>query len=192
MKKLLLILSFSACLFDVNAIVTTTNIEAQVAQSKDSATMAKFTSTMATTMNKMNSTMSSVEQLKNLKGLQKLQGASDLCTLCTKTDQAQLQSYSTSINDDLCSQFSIAYSNLTGVKNAANSLNDIMSLLATDPKAAALSLQQATIAAQQTTNSTLAQMQVMQSQMIQKQLAEEKIQNQQSQTMANSLSKSGL
>lgn len=140
----------------------------------DTATMANYMASVGTTMQKMQSGMNSVEQLKNLQGLQKLQAGDSLCRLCDVSDYQQLQDYRQSINTDLCSQFSNAYKNLTGVTNAAKSLQDIANLLTTDPKAAALSLQQASISAAQTTNSTLAQMQMMQAQQIQKQQADEK------------------
>ncbi len=140
----------------------------------DTATMANYMASVGTTMQKMQSGMNSVEQLTNLQGLQKLQAGDSLCRLCDVSDYQQLQDYRQSINTDLCSQFSNAYKNLTGVTNAAKSLQDIVSLLTTDPKAAALSLQQASISAAQTTNSTLAQMQMMQAQQIQKQQADEK------------------
>lgn len=149
-------------------------IRAAQETANDAATMGQYVASVSSTMSKIQQTMSAVDQLKNLQGLQKLQAGGQLCQLCNASDSAQLQDYRNSINTDLCSQFSNAYQNLTGVTNAANSLSDIMRLLSTDPKAATLSLQQASVSAAQTTNSTLAQIQLMQAQQIQKQLAEEK------------------
>lgn len=177
MKKYLLLLT--AAISTAYAVVPTTDvgptgIRSSQEMTNDAATMGQYVASVGSTMGKIQQTYQVAEQMKNLQGLQKLQGAGALCQLCTATDQAQLNSYRNSINDDLCSQFSLAYQNLTGVTNAANSLSDIMRLLSTDPKAAMLSLQQASVASQQTTNSTLAQMQLLQTQMVQKQLADEK------------------
>lgn len=162
-----------------------TGIRSSQEMTNDAATMGQYVASVGSTMSKIQQTYQVTEQMKNLQGLQKLQGAGALCQLCTASDSASLNAYRNSINDDLCSQFSLAYQNLTGVTNAANSLSDIMRLLSTDPKAAMLSLQQASVASQQTTNSTLAQMQLLQTQMVQKQLAEEK----QSQQIMNSMTK---
>lgn len=177
MKKYLLLLTVA--ISTAYAVVPTTDvgptgIRSSQEMTNDAATMGQYVASVGSTMGKIQQTYQVTEQMKNLQGLQKLQGAGALCQLCTATDQAQLNNYRNSINDDLCSQFSLAYQNLTGVTNAANSLSDIMRLLSTDPKAAMLSLQQASVASQQTTNSTLAQMQLLQTQMVQKQLADEK------------------
>ena len=192
MKKSIFIFLLAFTSISCFAIVPTmdvgpagTRAAAQTAQ--DGATMGSYVATVTTTMGKISSTMSAVKQLQNLQGLQKLQAAKTLCTLCSQTDSAQLQSYQSSIDEDLCSQFSNAYQNLTGVMNAASSLKDIMGLLQTNPQAAMMSLQQATISAQQTTNSTLAQMQLLQAQSMQKQLAQEKNQRQTAQAIATGM-----
>lgn len=178
MKKILSILFISLTINTFAATATVdvgaAGIRAAQETTNDAATMGQYVASVSSTMGKIQQTMSAVDQLKNLQGLQKLQAGGQLCELCNATDLAQLQSYRNSINTDLCSQFSNAYQNLTGVTNAANSLSDIMRLLSTDPKAAALSLQQASVSAAQTTNSTLAQIQLMQAQQMQKQLADEK------------------
>ena len=158
----------------------------------NTAAMANYAQSVTSTMSKIGQTMQVTQQMQNLQGLQKLQGASSLCRLCQASTQAQLNAYSNSINDDLCSQFSSAYQNLTGVQNAAKSLSDIMTLITVNPKAAMMSLQQASISAQATTNSTLAQMQLMQAQMVQKNLADDKVKNNNAQTIANSLEHPGL
>lgn len=178
MKKYLLLLTVA--ISTAYAVVPTTDvgptgIRSSQEMTNDAATMGQYVASVGSTMGKIQQTYQVAEQMKNLQGLQKLQGAGALCQLCTASDSASLNAYRNSINDDLCSQFSLAYQNLTGVTNAANSLSDIMRLLSTDPKAAMLSLQQASVASQQTTNSTLAQMQLLQTQMVQKQLAEEKM-----------------
>ncbi len=189
MKKILSILFISLTINTFAATATVdigaAGIRASQETANDAATMGQYVASVSSTMGKIQQTMSSVDQLKNLQGLQKLQAGGQLCQLCNASDSAQLQDYRNSINTDLCSQFSNAYQNLTGVTNAANSLSDIMRLLSTDPKAAALSLQQASVSAAQTTNSTLAQIQLMQAQQMQKQLADEK----QSQQIMNSMTK---
>lgn len=154
---------------------------------QSTGTMAKYTSQVAQTIQKMSAAKSGVDQLKNLKGLQKLQAAEGLCNLCTATDQQKLADYSNSINDDLCSQFGYAYKNITGISKSFDSLQDVMKAFSDDPRSAALSLQQASVSAQQTTNTTLAQMQLMQSQMVQKQLAEEKLMKTTGEGMAKSI-----
>ena len=189
-KYIVFILILQRCF----AVVATTDIgpagqRATQQTAQDTATMSSYVASITSTMGKINDTLSITQQMKNLQGLQKLQAAGALCQLCTKNDQAQLHSYQQSINDDLCSQFSLSYKNLTGIKNAANNLKDIMGLLSSNPQAALMSLQQATISAQQTTNSTLAQMQMMQAQMVQKQLADEKVSNQSAAAMGDSLGK---
>lgn len=188
MKKYLLLLTVA--ISTAYAVVPTTDvgptgIRSSQEMTNDAATMGQYVASVGSTMGKIQQTYQVAEQMKNLQGLQKLQGAGALCELCNATDQAQLNNYRNSINTDLCSQFSLAYQNLTGVTNAANSLSDIMRLLSTDPKAAMLSLQQASVASQQTTNSTLAQMQLLQTQMVQKQLAEEKMGQQATAAMTN-------
>ncbi len=179
------------------AVVPTTDVgptgmRAQQQMAQDATTMGQYAASVSSTMTKISQTMQITDQMKNLQGLQKLQGAGTLCELCTKTDQSQLMAYSNSINSDLCSQFSLSYQNLTGIKNAANSLGDIMKLLNTNPQAALMSLQQAGISAQQTTNSTLGQMQLLQTQVIQKELAKEKMEQQTATSIGNSLKNSPL
>jgi hypothetical protein len=178
MKKYLLLILATLSITSY-AIVPTTDvgpagIRAGTETANDAATMGQYVTSVSSTMNKIQQTYDVTNQMKNLQGLQKLNGGGQLCELCNASDSAQLSDYRNSINTDLCSQFSLAFRNLTGVTNAANSLSDIMQLLSTDPKAAMLSLQQASVSSAQTTNSTLAQMQLLQTQMVQKQLADEK------------------
>lgn len=179
MKKVIVTIVAATLGYSYAAVPTvdigSAGIRAAQETANDAATMGQYVASVSSTMSKIQQTMSAVDQLKNLQGLQKLQAGGQLCQLCNASDSAQLQDYRNSINTDLCSQFSNAYQNLTGVTNAANSLSDIMRLLSTDPKAAVLSLQQASVSAAQTTNSTLAQIQLMQAQQIQKQLADEKV-----------------
>ncbi|MCC2644934.1 MAG: hypothetical protein K0R94_712 [Burkholderiales bacterium] len=153
--------------------------------------MANYATSVTTTFNNITKTMEVTQQLQNLKGLQNL-ATSALCSTCIRQTQAQLQAYANSINDDLCKQFSTAYKNLTGVQSAASSLLDIMNLMTINPKAAMMSLQQATISAQATTNSILVQMQLMQTQAIQREMAIEKVKNDNAQTIADAFRHTGL
>jgi hypothetical protein len=181
MKKLLLLIT-GFTITNVFAVVTTYDTATASRTAADTAeatnTMVYYTSQVASTFNKMADAKSAVSQLQSLKGLQKLQAGETLCNLCSATDNKKLADYSASINDDLCSQFGYAYKNLTGITKTFSNLQDIVGMFNKDPRTAALALQQASITAAQTTNSTLAQMQVMQAQMVQKQLADEKRQQQ--------------
>lgn len=156
----------------VNAIVPTTDVAQQL---DDKTTMANYGAQVSSSLGKINSAITAADQIKNLQGLQKLQAGSTLCELCTQSDRAQLEAYKNSINTDLCSQFSLAYTNITGIKTSVQTLQQIMTLFSTSPRAALMALQQASIMAQYNTNNTLAQMQMMQAQGEQKRLAEEKI-----------------
>jgi hypothetical protein len=142
---------------------------------KDTTTMTQYVTQVGQTVEKIGASYNVTEQVKNLQGLQKLQAGAALCQLCTQSDQRALAQYANNINDDLCSQISTAYQTITGVANAAKSLQDVIKLVATNPQAAGLALQQAAISAQTSTNNTLAQMQLMQAQSVQKQLAQEKL-----------------
>lgn len=188
--KVKLQVSIMLCALFINssyAVVATQDINITSQQAQDKATVASYISNIVKTTSKINQTMGAVDSLKKLDGLQKLNAMSDLCTTCTTSDIQQLYDYSTSINKDLCSQFSVAYKNLTGVSNAASSIKDIMNLFTSNPQAALLSLQQASIGAQQTANSTLAQMQMLQAQTQQRELAREKLQNQVGANTANTI-----
>lgn len=165
---------FILCIFVVNSYALV-----PVDTSMDTAglaAMASYTTRVKQTMQVAQQGMSVTKKLQSLQGLRKLQAGGDICRLCTEKDKEALQNYSNSINSDLCSQFNLAYQNLTGVQNAVDSLDGIMNLLTVNPQAAALSLQQASVAAQSTTNSTLAQIQLLQAQSEQKRLADEKLQ----------------
>lgn len=159
--------------------------------SADRLAMANYAGSVTTTIGGIKKAMDVTQQLQNLQGLKNL-ASSGLCSSCTGYTQAQLRAYANSVNDDLCKQFSTAYQNLTGIQNAANSLNDIMSLMTINPKAAMMSLQQAAISAQAATNSILVQMQLMQTQEIQKRMADEKVQDSNTQTIAEALRHPGL
>ena len=179
MKKLfslLIVLSVTAY-----AVVPTTDI---YQQATDDTTTAQYAGQVSTYLGQISSTMNAAEQVKGLQGLSAVQGAgTQLCNLCNKSDIASMQSYVNQVNGDLCSQFSNALTNITGAKQSISTLQGIMATFATNPKAAALALQQASIATQTASQNTIAQMQMLQTQIVQKQLAEEKLTKQQSNTM---------
>lgn len=176
MKSIYIVVPFVMFCSSVYGVVFTQDVTIAKNEVENKATVASYVSNTYNTLTKVNQTMAAVDNLKKLQGLQKLNGMSELCRLCDMSDLKQLQQYSSSIDSDLCSQFSIAYQNLTGITNSAKSLQDIMGLLTTNPQAAMLSLQQASLAASQTANSTLGQIQTLQAQAVQRELAKEKYQ----------------
>jgi len=181
MKKLLLSLGAIASI-NAFAIVPTTDVSV-VAQ--DTTTQSAYIAQIPGYISQMNSAANAAQQVAGLKGLSQVQGAGGaICNLCNANDQASMQAYLNNINTDLCSQFSNALTNITGAQQSITSLQGIMATFATNPKAAALALQQAMVATQSVTNNTMAQMQMLQAQTIQKQLATEKMQQTQSTSFA--------
>ena len=169
------------------AVVPTTDMY-QMGQ--DTSTTATYVAQIPNYLSKMNSTMNAANQVQNLHGLSQIQGAGQsLCQLCNATDLATMKNYVTSINNDLCSQFSAALSNITGTQQSITSLQGVMAAFASNPKAAGLALQQASVATQSATQNTMAQMQMLQAQAQQRDLAQEKITKTQQASMQNSISK---
>ncbi|MDQ5921637.1 MAG: hypothetical protein QG673_1696 [Pseudomonadota bacterium] len=155
------------------AVVPTTDI---YQQSTDTTTLAQYSAQVGTYLSQMTSTMNAYDQVKNLQGLQSVQGAgTQVCALCNKSDIASLSQYSTNVNSDLCSQFSLAMSNITGASQSITSLQQIMATFATNPKAATIALQQASAATMTVSQNTLAQMQMLETQGQQRLLAKEKL-----------------
>jgi hypothetical protein len=155
------------------AVVPTTDT---YVMNQDATITTNYDSQITTYLGQIGSTMNAAQQVSGLKGLAAVQNTgSQLCALCNKSDLAALQRYSTDINNDLCSQFSNALSNIIGAKQSITTLQEIMSTFATNPKAAVLALQQAAIATQTVTQNTMAQMQMLQVQAQQRELAKEKI-----------------
>ena len=56
-----------------------------------------------------------ISKINNLQST--MSSATALCNLCTKNDTAQIQNYVNNINGNLCDQFNLAYTNLTGLYN---------------------------------------------------------------------------
>ncbi len=154
------------------AVVPTTDMY-QVGQ--DTTTTSGYVAQIPSYLNQMNSAMNAADQVSALKGLQQVSGAGQaLCQLCDAKQLSTMQDYVQQVNGDLCSQFSYALSNITGSKQAITSLQGVMAAFASNPKAAALALQQASVATQSATQNTMAQIQMLEAQKAQKQLAEDK------------------
>lgn len=174
MKKLVFASLFFISL-SAYAVVPTTDIY-QSAQ--DTTTTSGYVAQIPGYLSKMNTTMNAAQQVQSLHGLAAVQGAgSQICNMCNASDLASMQNYVKEINGDLCSQFSAALSNITGSQQAITSLQGVMSAFASNPKAAGLALQQASVATQSATQNTMAQMQMLSAQAQQKKLAQEKYTN---------------
>ena len=141
--------------------------------------MTGYSATLGEYLSRISQITTIAKQVQQLQSLQQLEttGAS-VCALCTPIEQQNLQSYINNINDDLCSQFSWALQNITGVAQNINNINEIISQLQTNPQAAALALQRSAIQTAVSTQNTMAQIQVLMAQQGQKQLAEEKMEKQ--------------
>lgn len=189
MKKIL----FMICFFiSVNsfAVIPTTDI---YQQASDDTTTAAYAGQITTYLTQIGSTLNAAQQVSSLKGLSSIQGAGNqLCALCNQTDLGTLNQYATDINSDLCSQFSNSLTNITGAAQSITTLQGIMATFATNPKAAALALQQAAVATHTATQNTMAQIQMLEAQAQQRELAQEKLQQQNSQEALGSGFHSGL
>lgn len=145
-------------------------------KSTDETTLAQYGAQISSYLSQMTTTMNAYDQVKNLNGLKSVQGAgTQLCALCNKSDLASLHQYANDVNSDLCSQFSLAMTNITGASQSITSLQQIMTTFATNPKAAVLALQQASAATLTVTQNTLAQTQMLATQGQQRLLAKEKL-----------------
>lgn len=183
--KNLLIVGFLFICMPVLAVVPISN---DYMERQDDTTLLQYTAQIPTYLSQMNSAMNAANQVRGLQGLSQVQGAGQaLCTLCTANDLNSMQNYVNQVNTDLCSQFSVALSNITGTQQAITDLQQIMKVFATNPREAALALQQASVATQTATQNTLAQLQMLQTQAQQKNLADEKIAHTQQTSMQNSM-----
>ena len=189
MKKLISILMMWILSFYIYAdvpVVDTYNV------TTDTTTSSAYLAQIPGYLSQMNTAMNAAQQVRGLEGLASVQGAgSQLCNLCNAQSLAQMQSYVSQVNGDLCTQFSTALSNITGTQQSITNLQGIMSTFASNPKAAALALSQASIATQSATQNTMAQMQMLQAQVQQKALADEKIAKAQQSLMQSSMSTGG-
>lgn len=188
MKKLLSII-LTITTMATYAVVPTTDI---YVVGQDTATAGAYAAQIPTYLSQMNSAMNAAQQVQGLKGLAAIQGAgSQLCNLCNASDLLTMQNYVNQVNGDLCSQFSNALSNITGSQNAITSLQGVMAAFSTNPKAAGLALQQASVATQTAQANTTAQIQMLLAQAQQKSLADEKIAKTQQTKMQNSMATGG-
>ena len=170
MKKLFIPLFISY--MSAFAVVPTIDVNQEA---QDTTTTLSYAAQIPGYLNQMNSAMNAAQQVSALKGLQQVSGAGQtLCQLCDAKQLNTMQNYVDQVNGDLCSQFSYAMSNITGSNKAITSLQGVMAAFATNPKAAALALQQASVATQSATQNTLAQIQMLEAQKSQKQLAEDR------------------
>ena len=159
----------------------------------DITTMASYGATIGAYMAKISQAITAVDQVRQLRGLQQVEAAGKaICALCTPVEEYNLQNYINNINDDLCSQFSFAMENITGLARSVNSLTDIIQLFQTNPKEAGLALQRAAIQTQVATQNTMTQIQMLMAQQAQKQLAEQKLEKQTTEEVYGGFKQSGL
>ncbi len=174
----------------VYAIIPTID---QYQMGEDLTSMANYTPALGVYIAKLEQSMTAVEQIKQLRGLQQISTAGTaICDLCSPTDIAKLHTYINQVNGDLCSQFAFAMQNITGLVQSVNDINDVISLLQTNPKAAMLSLQQAAIRTQTASQNSLAQLQLLIAQQSQKTLAEQKLEQQSTELIYAGFKQSGL
>jgi hypothetical protein len=168
---------FFALIFIISNVFAFVPVTDVYQQTTDIDTIGSYASGIIEYLDDIGNTMNAAEQVENLKGLALLTnaGGTQLCALCNQSDLAKLNQYNNDISNDLCLQFSKAISNITGAKKSILTLQKIISFFKINPKAAALALQQASIATQTATQNTLAQMQMLGIQAQQHQLAKEKL-----------------
>ena len=175
-----------------NAFAIMPTIDENVVR-KDLTTMNTYIANINGYLTTMSQAMTIAQQVTQLHSLQQLQSVgTQICALCTPTDNENLQNYITSVNDDLCSQFSWSIQNITGVVQNVTSIADIILEFQTNPQAAELALQRSAIETAASTQNTLAQMQVLMAQEGQKQLAERKLEKQNNNDAYAGFTKSGL
>jgi hypothetical protein len=146
---------------------------------QDTSTMLGYASQMGSYLDKLGQVMTAAEQIQTLKSLNQLEVTGNaICELCTNSDQQQLTNYIDQVNTDLCSQFSFALKNIAGINKSVQSIEEVINLFQSNPKAAGIALQKAAMTIQTTTQNTLAQMQMLMAQQAQKSLAEEKLEKQ--------------
>ncbi|MBP9742096.1 MAG: hypothetical protein KBD37_01925 [Burkholderiales bacterium] len=159
----------------------------------DLTTMSTYSAQVSAYLVGIGKAVTTFEQIQQLHGLQQVEAAgSAICELCSLTEEQQLQTYINNINGDLCSQFSWAMSNITGLVQNVTTISEIIQLFQTNPKAATIAMQQAAIQTQISTQNTIAQIQMLMVQQAQKQLAEQKVELQNSNDIYIGFKKTGL
>ena len=161
--------------------------------STDITTMTSYGTTLGAYLSRLGQVMTAAQQVQQLHGLEQVSKAGTaICDLCSPVETIQLQTYVEQVNRDLCSQFSWSMKNITGLSQSVQDINDVVSLLQTNPKAAGLALQQAAIRTQVASQNTLAQIQLLMAQQSQKQLAEQKLEQQNTAATYAGFKQSGL
>lgn len=176
--------------FDAYAIVPTID---QHQLSEDVSTVTSYASTLGVYLNQLSQVMTAAEQVKQLHSLEQVSAlGTAVCQLCNLSDTKKLATYVQQVNDDLCSQFSFAMQNITGLAQSAKDIEGIIQLLQTNPKAAGLALQRAAIRTQTASQNTLSQIQLLLVQQNQKILAEQKLEQQNTDAVYAGFKQSGL
>ncbi|MCC2645213.1 MAG: hypothetical protein K0R49_255 [Burkholderiales bacterium] len=190
MKNTLCYLVLGMSLNYTYAVVPTSDVYQEF---QDLKTMGVYTTKITTGLLKIGEAVDIAVQLRELKSLQDVSNAGGaICRLCSVSEQQQLQMYIKQVNDDLCSQFSVAMSSMIGVQQTIRGLQDIIKNFNTNPKEAGLALQSASIQTQAAIQGTLAQIQLLLAQSAQKRLAEEKLAKQNNTDLYAGVRQSGL
>ena len=190
MRVYLLIISFALLLQPAFAIVPTMDI---YQQSQDITAIADYAQNIGAYVEKLSVLATQAEQIRQLHGLEQVSAAGNaLCELCTPVDQKKLTTYINQVNSDLCSQFSFAMQNITGISKSFNSLREIITQVYKNPKSSGLALQQAAVETQMASQNTLTQIQLLRAQQAQKQLAEQKLEQQNTTAVYQGFKNAGL
>ena len=185
-----LIISFALLLQPACAIVPTMDI---YQQSQDITAIADYANNIGAYVEKLSVLASQAEQIRQLHGLEQVSAAGNaLCELCTPVDQKKLTTYINQVNSDLCSQFSFAMQNITGISKSFDSIREIITQFTKNPKASGLALQQAAVQTQIASQNTLTQIQLLMAQQAQKHLAEQKLEQQSNKAAYQGFQHAGL
>lgn len=187
MLRIILLIFLSA-----NAFAIVPTVDENVV-SKDLTTMNTYIASINGYLTSMSQAMTVAQQITQLQSLGQIQSMADqLCLGCATTDIQKLEDYINNVNDDLCTQFSWAIKNITGVVQNVTTIADIILAFQTNPEAAELALKQSAIEIAASTQNTLSQMQVLMAQEGQRVLAERKLEQQNNKNAYAGFSKSGL
>jgi hypothetical protein len=167
---------FALLVFHAYGVVPTVD---QNQLQQDITTTLTYGAMLGTILNKLSDVMSVTDQVAKLHSLQDVAAlGGDICRICSPIDKLRLQSYIEQVNNDLCSQFSWAMNNITGIDRSIKSLQEVLTIFAINPKQAGIALQMAAVQTHAATANTMAQIQMMLAQTKQKDMAEEKLERQ--------------
>ena len=159
----------------------------------DLSTMANYGASIGLYLADISRTVTAVDQVKQLNGLAQIEAIGDnICALCNSSNQQELETYINNINNDLCSQFSFSLHNITGLESNVHNINDIISMLQTNPGSASIALQQASVQTQLASENAIAQLNLLMAQQNQKSLAEQKYEKQVTNDVYNGFSQAGM